>query len=67
MVKPLITKDPEGRYWCTIPDEKYPDADGATVEDWFAYMSCGCGDSPVEAYMDWLEDCRRSLEVYDES
>lgn len=60
-MKPQITKDSEGRYWCTIADEKYPDGDDTTVEEWFAYMSCGCGASPVEAYRDWLEDCRDSL------
>lgn len=56
-MKPNITKDSEGRYWCTIPDEQEPTGDGATTQDWWDYMACGCGWSPVEAYTDWILDC----------
>lgn len=55
-MKPNITKDSEGRYWCTIPEDQVPD-DLATAKDWYTYSGVGCEWNPVEAYNDWLKDC----------
>lgn len=55
----------EDHLWCVVNHIDERITVKQVVEEWFAYMSCRCGDSPVEAYRDWLEDCRHSLEVYD--
>lgn len=65
-MKPLILKTHEGLYLCEIPIENEPE-DEATDAEWWTWAATGVGSSPVEAYKDWLEECRGSLEVYDVS
>lgn len=55
MTKPKITKSPEGSYVCEIPIEIEPE-DGCPEEVWYRWSACGVGDTPVEAYKDWIKD-----------
>jgi hypothetical protein len=57
-MKPKIMKIVGGRRWeCLIPEDQSPTGDEATEQDWYDYLSCGIGDSPIKAYEDWLRDC----------
>lgn len=54
-MKPHICKTLIGRYVCEIPFWNQPE-EGAPDEEWWVYAACGFGDSPVEAYNEWLKD-----------
>lgn len=54
-MKPITLKTPEGLYVCEIPIENEPE-DGSEDDVWWKWAACGVGESPVEAYANWVKD-----------
>ena len=58
--KPLILKLPSGQYVCDIPIGNEPEEGSPDIE-WWIWAACGVGESPTEAYTDWLKDWEKYL------
>lgn len=59
-MKPHIKKHHFGegvlRYRCNVPYDQKPSS-SCELKDWFLFSAYGSGDTAIEAYQEWKEDC----------